>query len=169
MAREAGLFLPCPWQQKISYIQRKEQPVNEKILIVEDNPQNMRLIEMVLGAKGYTLLEATDGYEALDVALRELPDLIIMDIQLPKLSGLEVTKKLRETPAFSHVPIIAITAYAMKEDRERFTGGGCDAYLPKPINTRRLPGVIAEMLSQRQKDKTASSGGDGNGEENPGG
>ncbi len=106
---------------------------------------------MVLRDKGYTLLEATDGEEALDLAKRELPDLIIMDIQLPKLSGLEVTKKLRETSAFSHVPIIALTAYAMKGDKEKFINAGCDAYLSKPINTRELPGVIAEMLLQAAK------------------
>jgi len=106
---------------------------------------------MVLRDKGYTLLEATDGEEALDLAKRQLPDLIIMDIQLPKLSGLEVTKKLRETSAFSHVPIIALTAYAMKGDKERFINAGCDAYLSKPINTRELPGVIAEMLLQAAK------------------
>jgi len=122
--------------------------MNERILIVEDNPQNMRLIEMVLSAKGYTQLKATDG----DEALRELPDLIIMDIQLPKLSGLEVTRKLRETPAFSHIPIICLTAYAMKGDKERFIDGGCDAYLSKPINTRELPKVLAEMLSGQQQD-----------------
>ena len=125
--------------------------MNEKILIVDDNPSHMRLIEMVLRAKGYTLLQATDGDEALDVALRELPDLIIMDIQLPKMSGLEVTKKLRETPAFSHIPIIALTAYAMKGDKERFIDGGCDAYLSKPINTRELPRVIAEMLHNTKR------------------
>ncbi len=126
--------------------------MNEKILIVEDNAQNMRLMLMVLRAKGYTLLKATDGEEALDTAIRERPDLIIMDIQLPKLNGLEVTMKLRETPALSHIPIIAVTAYAMTGDKERFIDGGCDAYLSKPINTRELPGVIAQMLLPRQKD-----------------
>ena len=123
--------------------------MEEKILIVEDNPLNMRLLEMVLRAKNYTLLKATDGEEALDMAMREQPDLIIMDVQLPKMNGLEVTRKLRETSAFSHTPIIAITAYAMKGDKERIIESGCDAYLSKPINTRELPGLIAEMLSQR--------------------
>jgi len=127
--------------------------MKEKILIVEDSPQNMRLLEMVLGAKGYTLLEATDGEEGLDMAMREQPDLIIMDIQLPKMDGLEVTRKLRETPAFSHTPIIGITAYAMKGDRERVIESGCDAYLSKPISTRELPEVIAQMLLQRREDK----------------
>ena len=125
--------------------------MNEKILIVEDNPQNMRLIEMVLRTKGYTLLKVTDGEEAMDIATRELPDLIIMDIQLPKLSGLEVTRKLKETPAFSQIPIICLTAYAMTGDKERFINGGCDAYLSKPINTRELPGMIAKMLHNTKR------------------
>ena len=124
-----------------------------KILVVEDNPLNMKLLEMVLRAKNYTLLKATDGEEALDMAMREQPDLIIMDIQLPKMSGLEVTRKLRETPAFSHTPIIGVTAYAMKGDKEKVIESGCDAYLSKPINTRELPEVIAKMLLRRQKDK----------------
>lgn len=125
--------------------------MNEKILVVEDNPQNMRLVETILRANNYTLVKATDGEEALDVAMKERPDLIIMDLRLPKMNGLQVTRKLRETPAFSHTPVIAITAYAMKGDRERTIAAGCDAYLSKPINTRELPKLIAEMLQQRQK------------------
>ena len=123
-------------------------------MIVEDNPQNMKLIEIILRDKSYTLLKAIDGEEALAMATREQPDLIIMDIQLPKLSGLEVTRKLRQMPLFSHVPIIALTAYAMKGDREEFIQAGCDAYLPKPISTRELPKMIAGMLQQRQLDNT---------------
>ncbi len=123
--------------------------MKEKILIVEDNSQNMRMIEMTLRLKGYTLLRATDGEEALDVSHRERPDLIIMDIQLPKMNGLEVTRKLRENPAFSHIPIIGVTAYAMKGDRKKVLEAGCDAYLSKPINTRELPEMIDKMLSQR--------------------
>ncbi len=124
--------------------------MNEKILIVEDNPQNMRLIEMTLKAKGYTLLKAVDGEEALEVAIRERPDLIIMDIQLPKLSGLEVTGRLRQVAGFEEIPIIAITAYAMKGNKEKSIEAGCNAYLPKPINTRELPNLIAEMLQRRK-------------------
>ena len=123
--------------------------MKEKILIVEDNPRNMRLLKVTLRAKDYTLLEATDGGEALDMAVREQPDLIIMDIQLPKVTGLAVTRRLREIPEFRHIPIIAITAYAMKGDREQVIRAGCTAYLPKPINTRELPGMIASMLVHR--------------------
>ena len=127
--------------------------MKERILIVEDDPRNMRLLEMTLKGKGYTLLEATDGGEALDMAIRERPDLIVMDIQLPKVNGLAVIRKLRETPEFRHTPIIAITSYAMKGDREKAIEAGCSAYLPKPINTRELPEIIASMLLQRQRDK----------------
>jgi len=109
---------------------------------------------MVLRAKSYTLLQATDGEQALAVAMEERPDLIIMDIQLPKVNGLEVTRRLRETPGLSQIPIIALTAYAMKGDREKVIEAGCNAYVSKPINTRQLPEMIAEMLLQRQKDNT---------------
>ena len=120
--------------------------MTKKILIVEDNPQNMKIALMVLRPHGYTLLEATDGNEALEIAVSNKPDLILMDMQLPKVSGLEVTKRLRQMPGFSHIPIIAVTAYAMKGDDERIIKAGCDAYLPKPINTRELPRVVSEML-----------------------
>jgi len=126
--------------------------MSKKILIVEDNPQNMRLIEMALSAESYTLLEATNGEEALEVARKECPDLIVMDIQLPKMSGLEVTRKLREIPEFSRTPIIAITAYAMKGDEEKALDAGCNAYLSKPISARDLPNLIAKMLLQRQEE-----------------
>ena len=131
--------------------------MKEKILIVEDNPRNMRLLEMTLGAKSHNLLKATDGEEALDIAVRERPDLIIMDIELPKVNGLAATKKLREIPEFRHIPIIAITAYAMKGDREKAIGAGCDAYLPKPINTRELPKMIAAMLLHRRRDNAPAA------------
>jgi len=126
--------------------------LKEKILIVEDNPQNMRLFEMLLGAKGYALLKAIDGEEALDIAKRERPDLIIMDIRLPRMNGLEVTKKLRENSAFRRTPIIATTAYAMRGDKERAIEAGCNAYLSKPFNIHELTGTITEMLLPRQKD-----------------
>ena len=125
--------------------------MKEKILIVEDNPQNMKVELMALRPHGYTLLQATDGEEALQIAMRDKPDLIIMDIRLPKVSGLEVTGRLRQMPDFSHLPIIAVTAYAMRKDKEKAIEAGCDAYLSKPINTRELPKVVAEMLSKGKK------------------
>jgi len=126
--------------------------MSRKILIVEDNQQNMKVVEMTLRPHGYTLLEATNGEEALEIAVRDKPDLIIIDIQLPKVNGLEVTRRLRQMPVFSHIPIIAVTAYAMKGDKEKAIDAGCNAYLTKPINTRELPGVVAKMLSERKRD-----------------
>ncbi|MFH1650809.1 MAG: response regulator [Chloroflexota bacterium] len=124
--------------------------MKKKILIVEDNPQNMRLMEMVLQSGGYALVKAGDGPEALQTAQRERPDLIIMDIQLPEMSGLEVTRRLRQDPELRQVPIIAVTAYAMKGDRERFLEAGCTSYISKPIDTRKLPLMVAGMLGGRR-------------------
>jgi len=129
-----------------------EMVMPKKILIVEDNPQNMKVELMALRPHGYTLLQATDGEEALQIAVRDKPDLIIIDIQLPKVSGLEVTGRLRQLPDFSHLPILAVTAYAMGEDKKKAIEAGCDAYLSKPINTRELPKVVAEMLSAGEED-----------------
>ena len=123
----------------------------KKILIVEDEPRNMKVIMVTLRPHGYTLLEATDGEEALEIAVRDKPNLILMDMQLPKMSGLEVTRRLRQMPAFNHTPILAVTASAMKGDEGKMIEAGCDAYLSKPVNTRELPGVVAEILAQRQK------------------
>jgi len=125
--------------------------MSKKILIVEDNPQNMRLVEMALSAESYFLLEATNGEEALEIAKKERPDLIIMDVQLPKMSGLEVTRRLREIPEFTQTPIVAITAYAMKGDEEKALDAGCNAYLSKPIRARDLPNLVAKMLLQGQE------------------
>jgi len=118
----------------------------------------MKLIEILLRSKNYTLLKAIDGEEALNIATQEQPDLIIMDIQLPKMNGLEVTRRLRQMPVFSRTPIIALTAYAMKGDKERFLAAGCSAYLPKPINIRELPEMISQMLQQNQKLKVVDDG-----------
>jgi len=120
--------------------------MSEKILIVEDNPQNMMVILMTLRGQGYTLLEAVDGEEALKVADREKPDLILMDIRLPKIDGLEVTRRLRQMPTLSRIPIIALTAYAMNGDEERVIEAGCDAYLTKPFHIHELRSAVAEML-----------------------
>jgi len=128
--------------------------MSQKILIVEDNPQNMGVILMTLRGQGYTLLKAIDGDEALKVADSEKPDLILIDIQLPKIGGLEVTRRLRQMPALSHIPIIALTAYAMKEDEEKAIEAGCDAYLAKPLHIHKLRGTVAEMLPSRKQDNT---------------
>jgi CheY-like chemotaxis protein len=128
-----------------------------KVLIVEDNPMNMRLIEMILRSDNYLLLKAVDGEEALAIASLDHPDLVLMDIRLPKLSGLEVARRLRGNSQFSHTPIIAITAHAMKGDEEKATQAGCDSYVSKPIDTRQLPRLVADMLSApRSETRTGS-------------
>jgi CheY-like chemotaxis protein len=125
-----------------------------KVLIVEDNPMNMRLIEMILKSDNYLLLKARDGEEALAIATIDHPDLVLMDIRLPKLSGLEVARRLRQNGKLSHIPIIALTAHAMKGDEEKAIEAGCDSYVSKPIDTRQLPKLVAKILAARQKQET---------------
>lgn len=121
---------------------------------------------MVLRNRDYRLLEATDGEEALAVAVEKRPDLIIMDIQLPKMNGLEVTRRLRQMPEFNAVPIIALTASAMEGDRGKIIAAGCDEYIAKPVDTHQLPEVVAGMLKRGRG--SLSTSGDANGKENPG-
>ena len=130
--------------------------MKRKVLIVEDNHLNMRLIEMILESDNYTLLKATDGQEALDIAAREHPDLVLMDIRLPKLNGLEVARKLKKNAQLSHIPIIALTAHAMKGDMEKAIEAGCDSYISKPIDTRQLPKLVANMLSPGQRKSSST-------------
>ncbi len=112
------------------------------ILYVEDNPQNMRLVRKMLEVVGYHIIEAQDGISGIEAALTYQPDIILMDMNLPDMDGLAVTAYLRGLPQFLHTPIIALTANAMHGDRERFTTGGCDAYLAKPISRNELINAI---------------------------
>ena len=123
--------------------------MNEKILLVEDDPMNMRLFKLALRGKGYQLLEAADGQSAVEMIAREPPDFIVLDIQLPKVSGLDVARRVRSDAATKNIPILAVTAYAMKGDENRIIAAGCDAYLAKPVDTHELSVVVAQMLSQR--------------------
>lgn len=118
-----------------------------KILYVEDNPQNMRLVRKMLKGDMYTMIEAPDGCSGFEIALREQPDIILMDINLPDIDGLEVTNRLRNHPDFHQVPIIALTANAMIGDKERFLEGGCDGYLAKPVSRRELLTAIEDFLA----------------------
>lgn len=104
------------------------------VLIVEDNELNMKLFHDLLEAHGYNILEARTGPEALESAKEHHPDLILMDIQLPEVSGLEVTQKIKENPDLAEIPVIAVTAFAMKGDEERIRQGGCEDYIAKPIS-----------------------------------
>jgi two-component system, cell cycle response regulator DivK len=113
-------------------------PVSKTILVVEDNDLNMKLFCDLLAAHGYATLQASDGRGVVELVRRERPDLILMDMQLPDVSGLDVTRELKADPDLATIPVIAITAFAMKGDEERIRAGGCEAYIAKPISVQRF-------------------------------
>jgi two-component system cell cycle response regulator/two-component system cell cycle response regulator DivK len=106
----------------------------KKILLVEDNPVNRRLAVFLLRSQGYQVWEAATANEAFEILQTERPDLIVMDIQLPGMDGLEITRKLKAQPATADIPVIAVTSYAMKGDREKALAAGCAGYVTKPID-----------------------------------
>jgi two-component system cell cycle response regulator DivK len=117
------------------------------ILIVEDNELNMKLFNDLLEAHGYATLKSRDGIEALKIAREHHPDLIIMDIQLPEVSGLDVTKWLKDDERLKHIPVIAVTAFAMKGDEERIREGGCQDYIAKPISVTKFLETVERHLN----------------------
>jgi two-component system, cell cycle response regulator DivK len=116
------------------------------ILIVDDNPDNLKLTQILLELEGYEVVTAQDAEQALSVLAGWRPDLILMDIQLPGMDGLELTRRLRKTPGMSDIKIVALTAYAMKGDEESARAAGCDGYIAKPIDTRTFPTVVQGFL-----------------------
>ena len=119
-----------------------------KILYVEDNPQNMRLVRKILKHAGYEVLEAEDGLSGIEMTKSHQPDLILMDVNLPDIDGLEATQRIRKLPEFATTPIIALTANAMVGDREKALQAGCDGYLPKPISKTELLKTVSEYLTE---------------------
>jgi two-component system cell cycle response regulator DivK len=118
----------------------------KKVLIVEDNELNMKLFHDLLDSQGYETLQTREGLEALSIAREHRPDLILMDIQLPEISGLEVTKWLKEDEDLASIPVVAVTAFAMKGDEERIRQGGCEAYISKPISVTGFLDTIRRLL-----------------------
>jgi two-component system, cell cycle response regulator DivK len=118
------------------------------VLIVEDNELNMKLFHDLLQANGFDTIETRNGIEALDLARKHKPDLILMDIQLPEVSGLEVTKWIKEDDELKSIPVIAVTAFAMKGDEERIREGGCEAYLSKPISVAKFLETVRHFVKQ---------------------
>ena len=116
------------------------------ILYVEDNPQNMRLVRKMLKGAGHEMIEAPDGICGLEMAQQQLPDLILMDINLPDIDGIEVTQRIKANPELASIPVIALTANAMVGDREAFLEAGCDGYLAKPVSRRELTNAVAYFL-----------------------
>ena len=125
------------YQENVRAFEGRRQKVGgqrKTVLIVEDNELNMKLFHDLLDAHGYTTIETRNGMDALRLAREHRPSLILMDIQLPEVSGLEVTKWLKEDDGLRDIPVVAVTAFAMKGDEERIRRGGCEAYISKPIS-----------------------------------
>jgi two-component system, cell cycle response regulator DivK len=119
----------------------------KKVLIVEDNELNMKLFRDLIETCGHEILEARDGIEALKLARQHRPNLILMDIQLPEVSGLEITRWLKEDDELRAIPVVAVTAFAMKGDEEKIRSGGCEAYIAKPISISDFLETIGRFLS----------------------
>jgi two-component system, cell cycle response regulator DivK len=124
-----------------------DSAMSKRILIVEDNDLNMKLLHDLLEAKGYATLQTKDGREALKLARQHRPDLILMDIQLPEVSGLEVTRWIKADDDLTTIPIIAVTAFAMKGDEEKIREGGCEAYIAKPISVTNFLQTVRRFLN----------------------
>jgi len=124
-----------------------DRQVRKKVLIVEDNDLNMKLFNDLLVAHGYGTLQTKDGVEALALARQHRPDLILMDIQLPEVSGLQVTRWIKEDKDLRTIPVIAVTAFAMKGDEEKMRDGGCEAYIAKPISVTSFLRTVERFLS----------------------
>jgi len=120
----------------------------KRILIVEDNENNMYLISFILKKKGFAILQAKSGEEGIEHACREKPDMIIMDIQLPGMDGLDATRRIRQSGVSGNVPIIALTSYAMTGDREKALDAGCTGYIEKPINPETFIAELEKCLNQ---------------------
>jgi two-component system cell cycle response regulator DivK len=124
----------------------------QRVLVVEDNPLNLKLVRDVLTASGFDVVPAVTGEEGVRLAGTSAPDLVLMDLQLPDFDGFEALRRLREDPALQAVPVVAVTAFAMREDRERTAREGFDGYLDKPISVRALPGQVDDFLNSGRSD-----------------
>ncbi len=129
---------------------RATEPMTKTVLIVEDNELNMKLFHDLLDAHGYQTIQTRTGMEALQLAREHHPDLILMDIQLPEVSGLEVTKWLKEDERLRDIPVVAVTAFAMKGDEERIREGGCEAYISKPISVQLFLETVQHYIGDAQ-------------------
>jgi two-component system cell cycle response regulator DivK len=127
--------------------ERRRDGAVKTVLIVEDNELNMKLFHDLLEAHGYRILQTKDGMEALRLARLHKPDLILMDIQLPEVSGLQVTKWIKQDEDLKHIPVVAVTAFAMKGDEEKIREGGCEAYVAKPISVISFLQTVERFLT----------------------
>ncbi len=123
-----------------------EQAKVYKVLVVDDHPVNLKVATFALKYGGYQIFEATSAERAFELVAQDPPDIILMDISLPGMDGLTFTRQLKADPALKHIKVAALTAYAMKGDDQKALDAGCDAYITKPINTRKLGEQVAEIL-----------------------
>ena len=122
--------------------------MNKTILVVEDQEDNRQILRDLLASSGFLMIEAHDGEQALAMARSQRPDLILMDIQLPLVDGYEATRGIKRDPALKHIPVIAVTSYALSGDEEKAREAGCDAYVAKPYSTRHLLAKIGQFLER---------------------
>lgn len=124
---------------------------DKNVMVVEDNEKNRKLMRVVLKAKGYNIIEAATGEEALNLLKNQKPDIILMDIQLPGIDGLTLIKQIKASVVTKDIPIIAVTAYAMKGDEQKILDTGCNAYVSKPINTQELPLIVEKYIKKNEQ------------------
>ncbi len=146
------MIQPLQWHYRIlepiAATQIQIMDTKKKILIVEDNDLNLKLFRDLLSAHGYETMETKEGLEAVSLAYSFRPDLILMDIQLPEISGLDVTQKIKASSELKHIPIVAVTAFAMKDDEEKILRAGCQAYISKPISIGPFLHTVRKFLGE---------------------
>lgn len=123
----------------------------QRILVVEDNERNLKLVRDVLQYAGYDVIAASSGEQGVALARERVPDLVLMDLQLPEMDGAEALRMLRDDPLTRQIPIVAVTAFAMKDDRERALDAGFDSYIEKPISVRNLPDQVRGILDGKEQ------------------
>jgi two-component system cell cycle response regulator DivK len=128
-------------------VTQKVPKMTKTVLVVEDNELNMKLFNDLLEAHGIATVQTRNGHDVLEIARREKPDMILMDIQLPEVSGLDITKWLKNDEELKHIPVIAVTAFAMKGDEQKIREGGCEDYISKPISVTHFMNVISKYLN----------------------
>ncbi|MFI5296111.1 MAG: response regulator [Thermodesulfovibrionales bacterium] len=139
-------------------MEKINKSLHQKILVVDDNRDNRELVVKVLKNRGYDMVEAVDGEDALRKAQDERPGLILMDISLPKMDGYEVIRRLKSQEEYRDIPIVALTAHVMKGDKERAMNAGCIGFIPKPIDIRELPEQIGYYLKDNEEGRRNADG-----------
>lgn len=123
-------------------------PVVGRVLVIEDDALNRELLQTVLEGAGFEVLEAADARDGLARARSHQPDIVLMDVQLPEMDGLQATRSLHEDPETAHIPVIAVTAHVKKDDERRCLEAGCSLHVPKPVDTRTLPGIVSRVIAE---------------------